>query len=85
MKTAKKSLLLLILSVFFTATAFAQTKSIAQKADDLFDQKQYIEALSKYEDAYNKVANNKTEKNRIYFQMGECYRLMNNFPQAENI
>lgn len=85
MKTAKKSLLLLILSVFFTATAFAQTKSIAQKADDLFDQKQYIEALSKYEDAYNKVANNKTEKNRIYFQMGECYRLMNNFPQAEHI
>ena len=85
MKTAKKSLLLLILSVIFTATAFAQTKSIAQKADDLFDQKQYIEALSKYEDAYNKVSNNKTEKNRIYFQMGECYRLMNNFPQAEHI
>ena len=58
MKTAKKSLLLLILSVIFTATAFAQTKSIAQKADDLFDQKQYIEALSKYEDAYNKISNN---------------------------
>ena len=85
MKTAQKSLLLLILSVIFTATAFAQTKSIAQKADDLFDQKQYIEALSKYEDAYNKISNNKTEKNRIYFQMGECYRLMNNFPQAEHI
>ena len=85
MKTAKKSILLLTLSLFFATVAFAQTKSIAQKADDLFDQKQYIAALEKYEEAYNKVSSNKTEKNRIYFQMAECYRLMNNFPQAEHI
>ena len=85
MKTFKKSFLLLAVSLFFAATAFAQTKSIAQKADDLFDQKQYIAALEKYEEAYNKITSNKAEKNRVYFQMGECYRLMNNFPKAERI
>ena len=47
MKTFKKSLLLLAVSLFFTSTAFAQTKSLAQKADDLFNQKQYIAALEK--------------------------------------
>lgn len=85
MKTYKKSLLLLAVSLFFAATGFAQTKSIAQKADDLFNQKQYIAALQKYEEAYNKISSNKAEKNRCYFQMGECYRLMNNFPKAERV
>ncbi|MCR4829753.1 MAG: OmpA family protein [Bacteroidales bacterium] len=63
----------------------AQTKSIAQKADDLFAQKRYIEALNKYEEAYNKISSNKVEKNRCYFQMGECYRMLNNFPKAERV
>ncbi len=85
MKTYKKSFLLLAMSLFFATMSFAQTKSIAQKADDLFDQKQYIAALDKYEEAYNKIKSNKAEKNRCYFQMGECYRLMNNFPKAERV
>lgn len=85
MKTFKKGLVLLLTALFFAATAFAQTKSIAQKADELFDQKQFIAALEKYEEAYNKITGNKAEKNRVYFQMGECYRLMNNFPKAERI
>lgn len=85
MKTFRKSLLLLAVSLFLSSVAFAQTKSIAQKADDLFTQKQYIAALEKYEEAYNKITSNKAEKNRCYFQMGECYRLMNNFPKAERI
>lgn len=85
MKTLKKGLLLLLTALFVASAAMAQTKSIAQKADDMFDQKQYIAALAKYEEAYNKISSNKVEKNRCYFQMGECYRLMNNFPKAERI
>ena len=85
MKTSQKSLLMLAVSLFLATFGYAQTKSIAQKADDLFDQKQYIAALEKYEEAYNKITSNKVEKNRVYFQMGECYRLMNNFPKAERI
>ena len=85
MKTVQKSLLLLAISLVLAPMAFAQTKSLAQKADDLFNQKQYIAALQKYEEAYNKISSNKAEKNRCYFQMGECYRLMNNFPKAERV
>ena len=85
MKTVQKSLLLLAISLVLAPMAFAQTKSLAQKADDLFNQKQYIAALEKYEEAYNKISSNKAEKNRCYFQMGECYRLMNNFPKAERV
>lgn len=85
MKTAQKSLVFLAISLIFAVSVFAQTKSLSQKADDLFDQKQYIAALEKYEEAYNKISSNKAEKNRLYFQMGECYRLMNNFPKAERV
>lgn len=85
MKTLEKGLTLLFLAMFFAVTGFAQTKSLAQKADDLFAQRQYIAALGKYEEAYNKITSNKAEKNRCYFQMGECYRLMNNFPKAERV
>lgn len=85
MKSACKSTLFLVLSLLFVVNGYAQTKSLAQKADDLFDQKQYIEALEKYEEAYNKITSNKAEKNRLYFQMGECYRLINNFPKAERV
>ena len=85
MKTIKKGLLLLVAALFVAQAGMAQTKSLAQKADDLFDQKQYIAALAKYEEAYNKIKSNKAEKNRVYFQMGECYRLMNNFPKAERV
>lgn len=85
MKMFKKGFALLVIALTFASVGFAQTKSLAQKADDLFDQKQYIAALAKYEEAYNKITSNKAEKNRCYFQMGECYRLMNNFPKAERV
>ena len=85
MKTFKKGIVLLVCTLFCSFSLMAQTKSIAQKADDLFDQKQFIAALEKYEEAYNKISSNKAEKNRVYFQMGECYRLMNNFPKAERV
>ena len=85
MKTFKKGFALLFLAMIVAASGFAQTKSLAQKADDLFAQKQFIAALEKYEEAYNKIKSNKAEKNRCYFQMGECYRLMNNFPKAERV
>ncbi len=85
MKKSKKGLLLLMASLLFASVGFAQTKSLAQKADELFQQKKFIAALEKYEEAYNKITSNKAEKNRCYFQMGECYRLMNNFPKAERV
>ena len=85
MKTIKKGIFLLVIALFASTMAYAQTKSIAQKADDLFDQKRFIEAYTEYEEAYNKVKGNKAEKNRIYFQMAECKRLTYEFDRAKGL
>lgn len=85
MKTLRKGFLMLIGALILSTGIFAQSKSIAQKADDLFDQNRFIEALAQYEKAYEKIKNNKAEKNRVYYQMAECYRLMYDYPRAERI
>ncbi len=84
MKTLKKGLLLLVSAMLLATVADAQ-KSIAQKADDLFDQYRFHEAAKEYTKAYEKIKNNKAEKNRVYFQLAECYRLMYDYPRAERI
>ena len=84
MKTLKKGLLLLVAALVMSVGAQAQ-KSIAEKADNLFDQNRFVEALEQYTKAYEKIRDNKAEKNRLYFQMAECYRLMYDFPHAERI
>lgn len=84
MKTLKKCLFLLLVTVVTASGAYAQ-KSIAQKADNLFDQNRFVEALEQYTKAYEKIKDNKAEKNRVYFQMAECYRLMYDYPHAERI
>ena len=84
MKMLKKGLLLLVAALSIATGAQAQ-KSIAQKADDLFDQNRFVEALDQYTKAYERIKDNKAEKNRLYFQMAECYRLMYDYPRAERI
>ena len=40
-------------------------------------------ALKRYQKAYSKVKKNKDERDRISFQIAECYRMMNNTKRAE--
>ena len=84
MKTLRKGLVLLAATLFVATSAFAQ-KSVAQKADNLFDQNRFVEALEQYSKAYEKIKSNKAEKDRVYFQMAECYRMMYDYPHAERI
>ena len=84
MKTLKKGLFLLFTAMLMASGAYAQ-KSLAAKADELFDQNRFIEAVREYEAAYEKIKDNKAEKSRIYFQVAECYRLTYNYPRAERI
>lgn len=85
METLKKGLILLFGALVLCSGAYAQKKSIAHKADDLFDQNRFVEAAAQYEIAYEKIKDNKAEKNRVYFQLAECYRLMYNYQRAERI
>lgn len=75
------SILFIILIIPFVG--FSQKKSPSKSADEAFSKQQYSVALDKYKKAYNKVKKDKEEKNRITYQMAECYRLTGNYKRAE--
>lgn len=78
----------LILSIFFiflvlpVSDADAQSRR-TQAADDDFNNMRYSLAIPKYKKAYARAKRNKLERNRITYQMGECYRLMSQPKKAE--
>jgi len=74
--------LLVFALVSFPVLLPAQNKH-SKAADDAFADQQYSLALEKYQKAYSKVKNNRDERDRISFQMAECFRLMNNTKRAE--
>lgn len=85
MKTAKKAFFLFAILLCSSAAAWAQSKSAAQKGDEFFEDQNYIAAAQQYEEAYYKLSNNKAEKARVYFRLGECYRRMYYYQKAEII
>ena len=81
-----KRYILIILSalfIFMSSDIYAQRRNPAKNADLAFGRKQYTEAADRYKKAYRKVRRNKDERNRISFQMGECYRLIGLTKRAE--
>jgi len=72
----------LVLFLSFSIPAMAQNKA-TKAADDAFADQLYFTALQKYQKAYSKVKNNKSERDRISFRIAECYRMMNNTKKAE--
>ena len=54
----------------------------AKKADKAYESEQYFEAITLYKLAYSKIKN-KVEKQRIIFQISDCYRLTKNLRKAE--
>jgi len=62
--------------VFLFLGSQAQSRK-AEAADLDFDNLRYALAIPKYKKAYSRVKGNKMEKNRITFQLAECYRLTN--------
>ncbi len=76
---------LLVLILIFVASApgsFAQNK-FSKAADAAYADQMFLLALQKYQKAYSKVKNNKTERDRISLRIAECYRMMNNTKKAE--
>lgn len=61
---------------------FAQNRR-TEAADADFEKLRFSVAIPKYKKAYSKVKSNKIEKNRITFQLAECYRMINEPRRAE--
>jgi len=59
----------------------AQNKR-TEAADSDFENFRFALAIPKYKKAYSKTKGNKNEKNRISFQLAECYRLTNQASRA---
>jgi peptidoglycan-associated lipoprotein len=70
-----------LLVIFLSSAAFGQ-RNFVEDADRDFEDMKYSVAVEKYKKAYSKTKD-RDEKNRIRFQMGECYRMMNNARRAE--
>lgn len=68
---------------FLSTDLYAQRRNYAKNADLAFGRKQYTEAVDRYKKAYRKTRRNKDERNRITFQMAECYRLIGLTKRAE--
>ena len=82
MKNYRKGIFVLVAAILCAFSGYSQTKSITQKADDLFNQKKYIEAAECYENAFKTIKSNRAEKNRVLFQTAECYRFMQLYDKA---
>jgi len=82
MNFCKTICLTLLLGIIFSFSGIAQNR-LTQNADDAFKNQRYTVAITKYKKAYSRVKKNKAEKNRIWFQIAECYRLTNDVKKAE--
>jgi peptidoglycan-associated lipoprotein len=61
----------------------AQKRSFIRSADDAFADERYAIAVEKYQKAYTKVKKNPVERDRISFQIAECYRKMGDLKRAD--
>ena len=76
-------IILSVLFIFMSGDLYAQRRNPARNADLAFGRKQYTEAADRYRKAYRKLRRNKEERNRVTFQLGECYRLIGLTKRAE--
>lgn len=76
-----RPIFLIFVIVFLTySSALPQSITVLDRADVEFKSRNYYEAASLYRRAIRRVSDD--ELNRVYFQLGECYRNVNNFGQA---
>ncbi len=83
MKPSALILLSFIAVMLFCSTTVDAQSRRAQAADDDFENLRYSLAIPKYKKAYARSKRNKVERNRITYQMAECYRLTSESKRAE--
>ena len=74
---------LCIVNVYAQGGGSDWAKSFSETADDAFNAELYFDAIELYNRAFQKSKGNKIERQRIYFQIGICYRNIANYREAE--
>ncbi len=74
---------LCIVNVYAQGGGSDWAKSFSETADDAFKAELYFDAIELYNRAFQKSKGNKIERQRIYFQIGICYRNIANYREAE--
>jgi peptidoglycan-associated lipoprotein len=82
MKLIKVLSAVVVFLLVFSTNGHAQ-KNYIRDADKAFDSQQYFTASDLYKKGMAKIKN-KQEKARITYQIAECYRMMNDWKQAES-
>lgn len=76
--------IILSFAIFLVAMQVsAQKKTFIRTADEAFEDQRYTVAIEKYQKALTKVKKNPSEKDRITFQLAECYRLTGDMKRAD--
>ena len=84
MKAFKIVFLLTSILIVFSSVSYAQKKkAITRSADAAFEDERYAVAVERYQKAYTKTKANKSEKDRITYQLAECYRHMGEYKKAK--
>ena len=71
----KQAISIILFSLLFSATSFAQSKS---EADSLYIKEKYEEAAKMYE----KILSTQGEAAEIYYNLGNCYYKLENVPYS---
>jgi len=79
-----RALTLAILALLISSHALEAQRNYTVEADQRFSLDQFNEAIDLYKKAFSKVKKNRAEKNRIQFQIAECYRFIGNTKNAES-
>ena len=78
-----KIILILTGLIMLSVNVSAQKRTFTRVADEAFQDQRYSIAIEKYQKAYTKARKSPTEKNRITYQLGECYRLTGDSKRAK--
>jgi peptidoglycan-associated lipoprotein len=74
------NIFLISLLMLIAITVSAQEKRL-KKADEIFEAGEYWRAIQEYNSVMKKVEN-KSQKNEIYFKIGECYFMIGDYKKA---
>ena len=83
MKNISRIFIITLMVLVAFNQAAGQKRSFIRSADDAFADERYSIAVEKYQKAYTKLKKNPVERDRISFQMAECYRKIGDIKRAD--